>query len=135
MRTAPSEAQAGCKSWPRRPKQIYSLGTHVQVLREGTGLHHLLVQPGIIFPPKKNVLTDSGKLYPRLLCGQTKSLLQVTNIHSSTLSASTAEVGGKGNKGELLADQNGLQIGIALDIFCLLWHGGTRQWGVFRLLT
>ena len=123
------------QSWPRRPRQVYSLDTHIQVLGEGTGLHHLLVQPGIIFPPKKDVLTDSSKLYPRLLCGQTKPMLQVTNIHSPTLSASTPEADEKSNKGDLLADQNGLQTGIALDSPCLPWRGGTRQKGVFRLLT
>lgn len=135
MRTAPTEPRAGCKSCPRQPRHVYSSGTHIQVIGERAGLHHLLVEPGIILPPKKDVLTDSGRLYPRLLCGQTKSLLQATNIHSSTLSAGIPEVDGKGNKAELLPNQNGLQIGIAVEGLCLLQHGRTRQGEAFRLLT
>lgn len=84
--------------WLRKPKKFYSSSTHIQVLREGTGLHHLLVQPGIILSSKKDVLSDSGKLDPRLLCGQTKSLLQVTDIYLSTLSASTPDIGRKTTK-------------------------------------
>lgn len=107
--SAQSEAPARCKNWPRRPRKVQSSGTHVQVLREGAGLQHLLVQPGIVVPPEQDVLPHSGKLDPRLLCGQTESLLQVTHIHTPALSASTPEVGGwKGNTGELSADQNDL---------------------------
>ena len=62
-------------------------GTHAEVIVEGTGFQHFLVQLGIKRLPKEDVVSDGGKLDPGFLGGQAKAFGQPPHCHPPTLPA------------------------------------------------
>lgn len=67
--------------------------THTEVVIEGAGLEHLLVQLGIERLPKENVVSDGGELDPGLLGGQAEAFGQVPQCHAPTQPAESQASG------------------------------------------